>query len=173
MLIAALLGFTIAACLWWLYFKRSAPAAGEALGRIDSDQRGRVASNAYTLTHLLLIVGVIYMALGIEQVLVNLSRAPAGHSFQAPLNWPATVALYGGGAVYLGGRLLFVRLAMRRTPWSQIIAGLVVLLLMPASRLLPALAALALLCAFVVALVSYEWWTQSDRHPSNERPVTE
>ncbi|MGI5151540.1 low temperature requirement protein A [Plantactinospora sp. CA-294935] len=59
-LLAALLAFTVAVCLWWLYFKNAALIAGRALAELSESERGRVASNAYSLAHFFLIAGVIY-----------------------------------------------------------------------------------------------------------------
>jgi low temperature requirement protein LtrA len=164
-LVAALLVFTKAVCLWWLYFKNTAVVAGKALGKVPSAQRGRVASNAYSLAHFPLTAGVIYCALGIEQVLAHLAHGRSWHA-TSPLDWTSTVALYGGVILYLAGRALFLRLTARSTPQAQIVAVCVALLLLPAARILPALAALGLLTAFLVALVCYEWFSEGSRNPA-------
>jgi low temperature requirement protein LtrA len=173
-LAAALLGFVTAVCLWWLYFKNSAAAAGEALGKVPVQQRGQEASNAYSLTHFLLIAGVIYTALGIEQTLADLARNRPGDTGGPRLGWTSVIALYGGVFLYLAGRALFLRLAVRPVPRTQIAAIGVALALLPAARFLPALAALGLLTAFLVALVGYEWWQRGRMDPGGARtePVT-
>jgi low temperature requirement protein LtrA len=64
-LATALLAFTTTLCLWWLYFKDAAPAAGHAFADA-ADQirlRQRLAADAYSLAHFPLIAGVIYFAL--------------------------------------------------------------------------------------------------------------
>ncbi len=71
------------------------------------------------------------------------------------MGWPATTVLYGGAALYLIGRLLFLRLTVGGSS-GQLVAIGVVLLLLPVARILPALAALGLLAAFLTALVLYE-----------------
>ncbi|HEY2674135.1 MAG TPA: low temperature requirement protein A [Rugosimonospora sp.] len=173
-LAAALLGFVTAVCLWWLYFKNSAAAAGEALGKVPVQQRGQEASNAYSLTHFLLIAGVIYTALGIEQTLADLAGDRPGDTGGRSLGWTSVIALYGGVFLYLAGRALFLRLAVRPVPRTQIAAIGVALALLPAARFLPALAALGLLTAFLVALVGYEWWQRGRMDPGGARtePVT-
>jgi low temperature requirement protein LtrA len=40
-LVAALLGLTITACLWWLYFKNASAPAGQALGGDAANSAGR------------------------------------------------------------------------------------------------------------------------------------
>lgn len=161
--VAALLGFAIALCLWWLYFKNSAVVAGQALGKVPSAVRGRLASNAYSLAHFALIAGVIYIALGIEQVLAHLAQNQPWHSPKPPLEWVSIVALYGGVILYLAGRVLLLRFTVRSIPRAQIVAGGVALLLLPAARILPALAALGLLTAFLIALVRYEWLPRGEQ----------
>jgi low temperature requirement protein LtrA len=164
-LVAALLGFTMAVCMWWLYFKNTAVVAGQALGTAPSAQRGRIASNAYSLAHFPLIAGVIYTALGIEQILAHLAHDQPWHT-TLPLDWASIVALYGGVLLYLAGRVLFLRLTVQSTPRAQIVAICVALLLLPAARILPAPAALGLLTAFLVALVCYEQFSGGTRNPA-------
>lgn len=168
-LVAALLVFTTALCLWWLYFKNTAMVAGQALGTVPAAQRGRVASNAYSLAHFPMIAGVIYIALGIEQVLAHLAHGQPPYT-TLPLNWASIVALYGGMILYLAGRALFLRLTVQSTPRAQIVALGVALLLLPAARILPALAALGLLTAFLVAMVGYEWFRRGEQNPATGRP---
>ncbi|GAA5193876.1 low temperature requirement protein A [Rugosimonospora acidiphila] len=160
-LVAALLGFTKAVCLWWLYFKISAPAAGEALGRVPIQRRGRSASDAYSLAHFLLIAGIIYTALGLEQTIAGVAHPRQEHASAARLPWTSTTALYGGVVLYLAGRALFLRFTVRSVPPAQLVAIAVLLALVPAARYLPALAALGLLTAFLLVLVGTEWSRRS------------
>jgi hypothetical protein len=51
---------------------------------------------------------------------------------------------------------MFLRLSVRSAPPSQYIAAGSALVLLPIARILPALAALGLLTAFLVALLVYE-----------------
>jgi low temperature requirement protein LtrA len=153
-LLAALLGLTVTICLWWFYFNNTAAAAGTVLGSIPSQRRGNVAGNAYTMAHFPLIAGIIFIAIGIEQVVSRL----AGHQPppSRPLDWTSTAALYGGTALYLLGRILFLRRSVGSAPPSRYIAAGTALALLPLARILPALAALGLLTAFLVALLGYE-----------------
>jgi low temperature requirement protein LtrA len=160
-LAAALLGLAIAVCLWWLYFENAAAAGSQALAQAMGIRRDKIASDAYSLGHLPLIAGVVYLALGIEQVLAHLTSNESQHLAGEPLSWTSTTALYGGVILYLTGRLLFLRLAVRSAPPVQLVAaGVALLLLLLAARALPALAALGLLTAFLAALACYERLTQ-------------
>ncbi|WFE49337.1 low temperature requirement protein A [Micromonospora sp. WMMD1155] len=159
-LLAAVFGFAATVCLWWLYFVGVAPAAANVLTAAPpgSRRRQQLASDAYTLAHLPLVAGVVYFALGLHLVLASLTDQP-GHPSGEPMVWPATAVLYGGTALYLVGRLLFLRLTVRDTPGQLVALGLVPAL-MPVARILPALAALGLLAAFLAALVLHERLTQ-------------
>jgi low temperature requirement protein LtrA len=160
-LVAALLGLAVTVCLWWLYFDSASGVASHALARATGIRRDKIASDAYSLGLLPLIAGVIYVALGIEQVLAHLSRNESQQRGGGPFDWISTTALCGGVALYLTGRLLFLWFAVRSAPPAKLVAVGVALLLLPVARALPALAALGLLTAFLVALVCYERLTQA------------
>ena len=165
-LVAGVLGFTTAACLWWLYFENAASAARQALAREpDGQRRSRIATNTYSAAHFPLIAGVIYIALGVEQVVAHLAHNQPRHSGGAPLDWTSTIALYGGVIVYLTGRALFLRLSVGSAPPAQLVAVGVALLLLPVGRILPALTALGLITTFLVALVCCERLSRGTRTP--------
>lgn len=151
-LIAALLALTAALALWWLYFENAAAPAGQALARIPVADRTRTGAIAYSVAHFPLIAGIIYLALGIEVVLGHLAH----HSAGTPLDWTSSAALFGGPALYLIGRALFLRITVRHTPPAQILMAGIILALLPAARYLPAIAALALIATMLTALVCYE-----------------
>ncbi|MEW1589585.1 low temperature requirement protein A [Micromonospora vinacea] len=161
-LLAAVFGFAATVCLWWLYFVGVAPEAAKVLTSASPSSRRRqqLASDAYTLAHLPLVAGVVYFALGIHLILASLSDQPR-HSAGEPMGWPATTVLYGGAALYLVGRLLFLRLTVGGSP-GQLVAVGVVLVLLPVARMLPALAALGLLALFLAAVVLYERLTRAE-----------
>ncbi|MGC4875900.1 low temperature requirement protein A [Micromonospora sp. DT43] len=158
MLMAALLGFAATVCLWRLYFVDAAPAAARALAEASprGRHRQRLASDAYTLAHLPLVAGVLYFALGLRLVLASaMDRTGPGHAGGVPLEWLSTIVLYGGVALYLVGRFLFLRLTVSTSPAPLVATGML-LLLVPAARFLPAVAALGLLTTLLIGLVCYE-----------------
>ncbi|MET0415135.1 MAG: low temperature requirement protein A [Actinoplanes sp.] len=165
-LVAALLGLVITICLWWLYFDRLAPAARQSIMRVPDERRSSVAGDAYGLAHAPLIIGAIYVALGIEQVLGRLTAEP---SHPAPLDWAAATALYGGATLYLLARLVFRRLTLRAVHPGQGVAALLPLVLLPIARSLPALAELALLALFLIGVTWYE--RRVDRRGDAIEPV--
>jgi low temperature requirement protein LtrA len=155
-LFAALLGFVAVVCLWSLYFADVAGAAQNALERASGAHRAQIARDAYTMVHFLLIAGVIYVALGIREVLSDMSGGGASNG-GVHLSWPATTALYGGAAVYLLGRAAFSRLTVGSVPAAQLVVAGALLVLIPVARQLPALAALGTVSAALLALVAFEW----------------
>jgi low temperature requirement protein LtrA len=167
-MVAALLGFITAVSLWWLYFDNAAPAAAQRLATAppDSRDRQRMASDAYALAHLPLIVGIIYLALGIHEVLAEVAHAHAEQTTGTPLDWISTIALYGGASAYLVGRLLFLRFTVGSTSRAQLVTIGAILLLLPASRFLPALTALGIVAALLAALACYERLSRADHNPA-------
>jgi low temperature requirement protein LtrA len=151
---AALLGLATAVCLWWLYFENAASSAGKALATLGP-RRAKIA-DAYAFIHLVLIAGVIYFALGVERVIAHVAGTDHEPVHEASLHWTEVIALYGGIVLYLTGRIMFLRFTVRHTPPAQIVTVAVVLLLLPAARILSALPALGLLAAVLAGLVTYE-----------------
>ncbi|MCG5462841.1 low temperature requirement protein A [Micromonospora sp. MED01] len=152
-LVAALLGLTCTVCLWWLYFDRLASAAREAVSNVPGERRARVAGDAYGLAHSTLIIGAIYVALGIEEVIAQLTEESA---HPGRLGWEAATALYGGAALYLLSRLVFRRLTVGAVYPTQIVAGLLPLAVLPIGRSVPPLAALTVLTALLVGVTWFE-----------------
>ena len=152
-LAAAALGLAGAACLWWLYFGYAARSVARVLADLPPIDRGRLGGLGYSLAHIPLIVGVAFVALGMEQVLARLAHALLTHQAGPPLEWTSTAALYGGLAVYLGGRVAFLRSARLPVAWHQTLACFAALALLPVARPLPALASLGLFTALLLAVV--------------------
>ncbi|MEE6260822.1 low temperature requirement protein A [Plantactinospora sonchi] len=160
-ILAALLGLVVTISLWRLYYENSAVAAAGVLERVHEAPRDRLAVNAYSLVHFPLVIGIIYMALGIEQVLDHLAHESAENE----LSWIDIAALFGGAALYLAARLIFLKVAVGYSIRWQIVMVGVAVLLIPVARSLPALAALGLLAAYLVAIVAYEGLSPPGRNP--------
>jgi low temperature requirement protein LtrA len=154
-LVAAGIGFAIAVCLYWLYFANVREVASRALGEASEVRRAQIGRDAYTFAHFPMIAGILYMAVGIEEVVVHVARGGSTVS-GAPLDWPALIALFGGAALYLVGRMAFLLIAARSFPPAQLVVAVTSLLVIPAARNLPALAALGLVGALLICLVGYE-----------------
>jgi low temperature requirement protein LtrA len=150
---AALLGFAVTVCLWLLYFRAAAPSAERRLMQLQGKERAWLARDVGTLLHFPLIAGIIYIALGIEQVLVHVSRPDTGRA----LGWVPLTALYGGAAVYLAGRTAIMRRSSARISWVRPAAVAIPLVLVPVAHALSAFAALALITVVLAGLVAAEY----------------
>jgi low temperature requirement protein LtrA len=143
-LAVALLGFALTLCLWLLYFRRVAPAAEARLGDLDGRSRAWLARDTGTFLHFPLIAGIIFVALGVEQVLDQGDR---------PLPWLALTALYGGTALYLAALAAIGWRSGHRTSPARLAWVAVPLVLALPAHAIPALGALGLLTAVLTLAV--------------------
>jgi low temperature requirement protein LtrA len=100
LVVAALLGLGLSACLWWLYFGGEADLAERALDAMDPVRRAWAAVNGFGVWHLPLLLGIVTIAAA--------ERSGLGHPFDG-LGWTRAALLGGGLAVYLAGDVLFRR----------------------------------------------------------------
>jgi low temperature requirement protein LtrA len=154
-LAAGTLGVALAVCLYVLYFAQAKETAESALTRAPEARRIKIARDAYTFAHFPMIAGILYIAVGIQEVLIHITHGGSPTAGE-PLGWPAATALYAGAAMYLVGRAAFLRLSAGPFPAAQLPAAAVALILLPAARYLPALAALGLITALVAGQAGYE-----------------
>jgi low temperature requirement protein LtrA len=154
-LIAVLLGLAVSVTLWWSYFDVVAPVAERVLARAQGQERVRIARDSYSYLHFPMVVGIVFLALGMKKVVSYVADTSA-HDLSDPLSTVALVALYGGMALYLVAHIFFrLRNVHSVNVQRSVVAGLLVVL-MPVAARLPALAALGLLCALMVGLILYE-----------------
>ena len=144
-IVAAALGIVVVSALWWLYFDVAAILERTRLVQATGVELHRLALSAYSYLHLPMIAGIVLFALGLKttvgQVSEHLDTVPA-------------VALCGGAALYLLGHVASLYRSTGRVFRRRTIGALVLLALIPAALVIPALAALALVstvCSFVVA----------------------
>jgi low temperature requirement protein LtrA len=152
---AALLGLTVSVALWWAYFDVVAPVAERVLaGRTGAD-RVRLARDSYTYLHSLMIAGIIYLALGLKKVAEYVADTEH-HTLSDPLTGTGLWALYGGVAVYLIGHLGFRLRNVGSVNRPRAVVAVLLLVAPLGVQHLPALAALAVLAAVLVAMLTYE-----------------
>jgi low temperature requirement protein LtrA len=156
--IAAVLGMTVIAALWWAYFDVYAIGAQLYLTQVRGVARATLARDYYSYLHLPMIAGVVLFALGLKKTLENVGD---------PLGTVPTTALCGGLALYffthLAMRMRLV-LSVRRTTsdrprWigpGRTVAGLASLALLPATMQTSALIALSLLAGVCCSLIVYD-----------------
>lgn len=154
-LLAVILGLTISLALWWAYFDVVAPVAERTLVRAEPAERVRLARDSYTYLHFPMLVGIIYLALGLKKV-VSYVADSGQHDLGDPLTGVPLVAMYGGVALYFLAHVAFRLRNVRTVSVRRVAIAVVLLLLLPLAWHLPALAALGLLALLLAALIGYE-----------------
>jgi low temperature requirement protein LtrA len=154
-IIASVLGLTLAGSIWWAYFDVVSLIAERTLRRLRGEARARLARDAYSYLHLPMIAGIVLMALGLEEVLVGVS-GEGSHMISHPLETLPLVAMYSGVALFLLAHVAFTFRVERIVKVRRVIAAFLLLALIPAGLALPALGALALLVAVLVLLIVVE-----------------
>jgi len=102
LVVTALLGLALAACLWWTYFGGGDDDRAErALTAASSERRTRLALSAYFYAHIPLLLGVIAVAAGVQQAIEDTAR---------PASAAAAATLAAGAALFLAGSAAFRRL---------------------------------------------------------------
>jgi low temperature requirement protein LtrA len=154
-IVASVLGLALAGCLWWSYFDVVSLIAERALRRLDGEARARLARDAYSYLHLPMIAGIVLLALGLKQVQAYVG-GDAGHSLHDPLQTLPTASMYAGVSLFLLAHVAFTYRAERIVKVQRVVVAGVLLALIPLAVELPALGALALLTAVMVALIAME-----------------
>ena len=154
-IVASVLGLAVAGCLWWAYFDVVSIVAERVLRRLEGEERARLARDAYSYLHLPMVAGIVLLALGIEQVLEHVGETRDGELAE-PLAVLPVAALFGGVALFL-----FAHVAFKRRTWGQVslrrlVVAVLIGALIPLGMELPALGALGLLTAVMVAMIGSE-----------------
>jgi low temperature requirement protein LtrA len=160
-LAAAALGLVVVSALWWLYFDVAAIFVRGRLTDATGVARSRLARDAYSYLHLPIVAGIVLFALGLKTTLGDV-----GASLEAV---PA-VGLCGGAALYLLGQIGYLYRSTGRIFRRRTVGAAVLLALIPAALVIPALAALSLVGAACASVVAYEAIRYRDhrarvRHP--------
>jgi low temperature requirement protein LtrA len=121
----ALLVMTLIAALWWDYFTGDAEAGERVLVAAQGHERSRLARDIYSYLHVPLVVGIVFAAVGIHEVLVHSDR---------PLDPVVGGAFAGGVALFFAG-LAAIRVRRGDRPgWSCLLAVGVALAMIPVAR---------------------------------------
>ncbi|PWU45517.1 low temperature requirement protein A [Micromonospora sp. S4605] len=157
---AAVLGIFFTAALWWAHYDVVGPAARIALHVAKGRSRVAMARDAYAYFYLVMIAGIILFALGAEEIVHDVANPHVPLS--EPPHGPGVELLFGGVVCYLSANMLFQLRTLHTLSWSRL--GTVVLLIaaIPVAGRLPGLAALALLTAICVGLVTVEVVVMAD-----------
>jgi low temperature requirement protein LtrA len=144
---AALLGITVAACIWWSYFDWLVYVAQARLADATGASRAALARDAYSYLHLPMVGGIVLFAFGLKSLLPDVSRSLA--------SVPA-VGLVGGVALYLLAHVALRLRTSRSLGLGRPVAAVLLLGLLPAATRMPALATLGLVASVCAALIVYE-----------------
>ena len=146
---AAVVGITVVAALWWLYFDVVALVAARRLvNAAPGKERNEIARDSFSYLHLPMIAGIVLIALGIKKTLAH-----TGHE----LDIVPAFALLAGTAIYLLAHVAFRWRNVHRFSWQRLVAAAVCLALLPVAVSVAALVALSLLAAVLSAVVAYEY----------------
>jgi low temperature requirement protein LtrA len=146
-IVAALLGLTVAAALWWAYFDVVAIVAERRLHELQGDAQLAMARDSYSYLHLPMVAGIILFAVGVKKTLGDVGE---------PLKLVPAVALCGGVAVYLLAHVLFRLRNVRSLSRRRVVVSAALLALIPLAIEIAALATLALVALLCVGLIAYE-----------------
>jgi low temperature requirement protein LtrA len=156
--VAALLGITVAAALWWTYFDWVSIVTEQQLRQATGARQATLARDAYSYLHFLMVAGIVLFAVGMKKTLAD---------FDKHLGAVPATALCGGLALYLLAHVLLrLRISgmiaeargsfLRRIGRGRPLAMLVLLAFLPLAGEVPALVALAFVAAVFVGLIAYE-----------------
>jgi low temperature requirement protein LtrA len=141
------LGVALAAALWWAYFDLVMLVAERRLSAAKGDERARLARDAYPYLHLPMVVGIIFVALGIKQTLAHVGD---------PLQAIPAVALCGGVALYLLGHNGFRLREIGSVSVPRLVVTVLCCALIPLAVSIPSLITLAILAGLLCALAAFE-----------------
>jgi low temperature requirement protein LtrA len=135
------------AALWWLYFDVVAPAAEHRLAQATGAERNALARDSYSYLHALMVLGVVFLALGMKKSLLDLTE---------PLKLIPSAALFGGVALYLIGHILFRLRNMGSVNVQRAVVAVLMLVAIPIGVTVPAYLSLAILVMLLVGLIVFE-----------------
>src|SRR3954454_8321543 len=144
---AALFGIAAVAALWWAYFDVVAIVAERRLTEAPRGEQAPLARDAYSYLHYPLIAGIVLLALGLKETLLETGGS---------LDTVPALALCGGPAVYLLGQIAFRHRVLGTFSPHRAFAALALIALIPLALGADALVALAAVAAVLAMLIAYE-----------------
>jgi low temperature requirement protein LtrA len=145
--LAALLALAVTAALWWAYFDVAALVAEKKLHEADGLDQLRMARDAYSYIHLVLVAGIVLLALGAKKTIIGIDE---------PLKTIPAVALCGGVALYLLGHVAFRLRVTRQLMTHRLVVAAMCLALIPLATHADAVVALGAISALCCGLIVYE-----------------
>jgi len=152
---AVVLGLVVSVAMWWAYFDVVAPVAERVLHSTQGADRARLGRDSYTYLHFPMVAGIVFLALGLKKVIEYVADSEH-HDLVDPLTGVPLLALYGGVVMYLLAHVAFRLRNVHSVNRQRVVASAVLVALTPVAGRLPALAALGVLAAVLVALIGFE-----------------
>jgi low temperature requirement protein LtrA len=147
LVVVAVLGLALSACLWWAYFGGDDRRAERALEAAPAEARPGLALTSFGYCHLLILLGIVAVA--------STLREATGHAFHE-LGTARALALAGGVTAFLVGDALFRRtLRIGQMRW-RLVAAVVVLATIPLGTAGSAALQLAAVVAVLLACFARE-----------------
>ncbi len=115
-LAAVVIAVAMASALWWLYFNTVAARSSQDFGAA-SDEQARLARDAYSYTHILLVLGIMLVAIGNELVIA--------HPLEA-LDRAGLIMVVAGPVLYLLGHAAFAWIMIGRLRSSRLLGAALV-----------------------------------------------
>jgi low temperature requirement protein LtrA len=153
-ILAAVLGFVVAASFWLAYFDFFTIRAEQLLSDRSGVPRIALARDAYTYLHLPMVAGIVLFAFALKTTLAHVDRELAAV--------PA-LCLCGGPALYLFAFVGVRARISRQVRGGRFVAAVACAALVPVALTVPALVALSLVATVWLALHAYEliWWREA------------
>jgi low temperature requirement protein LtrA len=164
-IVAAVLGFVVAASFWLAYFDFFTIRAQQLLTDRSGTPRIALARDAYTYLHLPMVAGIVLFAFALKTTIAHVGDELAAV--------PA-LCLCGGPALYLLAYVAVRVRISRQLRSGRFVAAVACAAVVPIALAVPALVALSLVATVWVALHAYEliWWrearaqTRAQREPA-------
>jgi len=151
-----ILGLSIAYYLYWNYFSGDESRGEHALAAItDPARKARVAVLAYGYAHYFLIVGIVFVAVGV--------KLAVAHSDEA-LAWSSAMALSAGAATFLIGHAWFTTILGIPGAAYRLAAAAGVLAVIPVGRWLAVAQMTAVLVIMAAAVITRDLQTVRRQH---------
>jgi low temperature requirement protein LtrA len=129
--------------------------AERMLRKAEGEERARLARDAYSYLHMPMVAGIVLLALGMKTVL-ELVGDTRHHELSEPLPLLPLAAMYGGVSLYLLAHSAFKYRTWHRVTGRRLVVAVLLGALIPVAAELPALGALGLLVAVLVAMIGSE-----------------
>jgi low temperature requirement protein LtrA len=146
--VTAVLGMTVAAAVWWLYFDVVALVVAYRLGKAaPGRERNCMARDSYSYLHFPMVAGIALIAVGLKKTLANVDD---------PLSTVAATALFGGAAVYMMAHVVMRLRNLHTLNRQRLVSAVLLLALVPLAVHIASLASVAILAAVLIAVIAYE-----------------